>query len=83
MNVFQYLENYTKQESYQTYGDLISGNKSSIVNSLNDKEKDIYMNMKSADKARIIKENLNLVNKTKMQPRPVTVGGIGEITQVC
>lgn len=83
MNVFQYLENYNKQQSYQTYGDLMSGNKPSIVNSLGDKEKDIYVSTKSADKGRIMKENANLIDNKKTAPKKVTIGGIGEITQIC
>ena len=85
MNLFKYINDYfTRNNSNQTYGDIISGNKNNVVDSLSPNEKDIYNYFKSYDKYKAIRnENSNLIDNSKFTQRNVNVSGIGEITQIC
>lgn len=55
-NLFQYLDNYIKNNSNQTYGDVLSNNINDKVESmLTGDELEIYNYFKESDKQRLLK----------------------------
>ncbi len=69
-------------DTYQTYGDILEGNRD-VEHTLDNKNREIYHAIKQADKKRLLDGN-NKLSESYIPPTQTTVAGIsGEVIQMC
>ena len=82
MNIFNYIDNYRKNNT-SVYGNLLN-NKFNIENELSSTDKNLYKQIKYDDETRFkVQENKNLMIGTIVQRHPESVSGIGNVIQIC
>ena len=82
MNIFNYIDNYLKNNT-SVYGNLLN-NKFNIENELSSTDKNLYKQIKYDDETRFkVKENKNLMIGTIVQHHSESVSGIGNVIQIC
>lgn len=82
MNIFNYIDNYLKNNT-SVYGNLLN-NKFNIENELSSTDKNLYKQIKYDDETRFnVQENKNLMIGTIAQHHPESVSGIGNVIQIC
>lgn len=82
MNIFNYIDNYLKNNT-SVYGNLLN-NKFNIENELSSTDKNLYKQIKYDDETRFkVQENKNLMIGTIVQHHPENVSGIGNVIQIC
>ena len=82
MNIFNYIDNYLKNNT-SVYGNLLN-NKFNIENELSSTDKNLYKQIKYDDETRFkTQENKNLMIGTIVQRHPESVSGIGNVIQIC
>lgn len=82
MNIFNYIDNYLKNNT-SVYGDLLN-NKFNIENELSSTDKNLYKQIKHNDETRFkVQENKNLMIGTIVQHHLESVSGIGNVIQIC
>lgn len=82
MNIFNYIDNYLKNNT-SVYGNLLN-NKFNIENELSSTDKNLYKQIKYNDETRFkVQENKNLMIGTIVQHHLESVSGIGNVIQIC
>lgn len=82
MNIFNYIDNYLKNNT-SVYGNLLN-NKFNIENELSSTDKNLYKQIKYNDEIRFkVQENKNLMIGTIVQHHLESVSGIGNVIQIC
>lgn len=82
MNIFNYIDNYLKNNT-SVYGNLLN-NKFNIENELSSTDKNLYKQIKYDDETRFkVQENKNLMIGTIVQHHSENVSGIGNVIQIC
>lgn len=82
MNIFNYIDNYIKNNT-SVYGDLLN-NKFNIENELSSTDKNLYKQIKHNDETRFkVQENKNLMIGTIVKHHLESVSGIGNVIQIC
>lgn len=87
-NVFDYIKNFVNNYSDGTYGDLITNQSTEdkIESMLEGQNKEIYLQIKTFDRNRMLQDNINLQNIANRQINNGTytsISGIGVVQQMC